>query len=140
VRRKIEKAENAFTLKSAMRDIQHTVFNMLAQGVGAEQLTRFISTLNDAITDRVLRLNLTKHDLKDIQWTWLAFGSEGREEQTLSTDQDNGIVYLTGTGHQGPQRASHGFCSGREQGSGYGWISALPRRDHGQQSQVVHDT
>lgn len=80
VRRKIEKAENAFTLKSAMRDIQHTVFNMLAQGVGAEQLTRFISTLNDAITDRVLRLNLTKHDLKDIQWTWLAFGSEGREE------------------------------------------------------------
>lgn len=98
VRRKIEKAENAFTLKSAMRDIQHTVFNMLAQGVGAEQLTRFISTLNDAITDRVLRLNLTKHDLKDIQWTWLAFGSEGREEQTLSTDQDNGIVYLTGPG------------------------------------------
>jgi CBS domain-containing protein len=96
VRRKIEKAENAFELKSAMRDIQHTVFNMLAQGVGAEQLTRFISTLNDAITDRVLRLNLAKHDLKEIQWTWLAFGSEGREEQTLSTDQDNGIVYLVG--------------------------------------------
>ena len=96
VRRKIEKAENAFTLKGVMRDIQHTVFNMLAQGVGAEQLTRFISTLNDAITDRVLRLNLSKHDLNDVQWTWLAFGSEGREEQTLSTDQDNGIVYLVG--------------------------------------------
>lgn len=94
VRRKIEKADSPYALKAAMRDIQHTVFNMLAQGVGAEQLTRFISTLNDAITDRVLRLNLTKHDLDDIQWTWLAFGSEGREEQTLSTDQDNGIVFL----------------------------------------------
>ena len=98
VRRKIEKADSPFSLKEAMRDIQQTVFNMLAQGVGAEQLTRFISTLNDAITDRVLRLNLLKHDLDDIQWTWLAFGSEGREEQTLSTDQDNGIVYLPSVG------------------------------------------
>ena len=94
VRRKIEKAVSPYELKGALRDVQQTVFNMLAQGVGAEQLTRFISTLNDAITDRLLRLNLEKHDLADIQWTWLAFGSEGREEQTLSTDQDNGIVYL----------------------------------------------
>ncbi|MBK6654756.1 MAG: hypothetical protein IPG40_13105 [Zoogloea sp.] len=25
---------------------------------------------------------------------WLAFGSEGRLEQTLDTDQDNGIVFV----------------------------------------------
>jgi CBS domain-containing protein len=94
VRRSIDAADTAYALKAALLDVQHTAFNMLAQGVGAEQLTRFISTLNDAITDRALQINLEHHDLRDIEWSWLAFGSEGREEQTISTDQDNGIVFL----------------------------------------------
>jgi CBS domain-containing protein len=98
VRRAIESAENVASLKTALRDVQQSAFNMLAQGVGAEQLTQFISTLNDAATERVVELNLRRHALDDIEWTWLAFGSEGREEQTLSTDQDNGIVFLTPTG------------------------------------------
>jgi CBS domain-containing protein len=98
VRRAIESAENVASLKTALRDVQQSAFNMLAQGVGAEQLTQFISTLNDAATERVVELNLRRHALDDIEWTWLAFGSEGREEQTLSTDQDNGIVFLTPEG------------------------------------------
>jgi CBS domain-containing protein len=28
-----------------------------------------------------------------VPWCWLAFGSEARREQTLRTDQDNGLVY-----------------------------------------------
>jgi CBS domain-containing protein len=98
VRRAIESAENVAALKLALRDVQQSAFNMMAQGVGAEQLTQFISTLNDAVTDRVLELNLRQHMLDDIEWCWLAFGSEGREEQTLSTDQDNGIVFLPPAG------------------------------------------
>jgi CBS domain-containing protein len=66
---------------------------MLAQGIGAEQLTQFISALNDALTRRVLELNLHNHHFDGVEWAWLAFGSEGRDEQTFSTDQDNGIVF-----------------------------------------------
>jgi len=67
---------------------------MLAQGVGAEQLTQFISALNDTVTRRVIQLNLATHDLFGIELAWLSFGSEGRDEQTFSTDQDNGIIYI----------------------------------------------
>jgi CBS domain-containing protein len=94
VRRAIESADTTDALRQSLREVQQSVFNMLAQGIGAEQLTQFISTLNDAVTERVLQLNLLQHPLDDIQWSWLAFGSEGREEQTLATDQDNGIVFL----------------------------------------------
>ena len=31
-------------------------------------------------------------------FTWLSFGSEGRSEQTLKTDQDNGILFLCDNG------------------------------------------
>lgn len=94
VRRSIESAEDVAALQAALRDVQQSAFNMLAQGVGAEQMTQYISTLNDAVTERILELNLRRHVLDDIEWAWLAFGSEGREEQTLSTDQDNGIAFV----------------------------------------------
>jgi CBS domain-containing protein len=61
--------------------------------VAAEQLTQLITTLNDALSRRVMAVVVEQHDLRDIQWCWLAFGSEGRLEQTISTDQDNGLVF-----------------------------------------------
>lgn len=90
----VEKAPDISTLQQVGRDLRQFTMNMLGQGVGSEQLTQFISALNDGITRRIIELNLKAHDLYGIDWAWLSFGSEGREEQTFSTDQDNGIIYL----------------------------------------------
>lgn len=95
IRSSIESADTVQILQSCVTDIRRLAFNMLAQGVGAEQLTQFISVLNDALTRRIITLNLESHDLFGLSWAWLAFGSEGRDEQTFSTDQDNGIVFLS---------------------------------------------
>ncbi len=93
IRQAIDGAVNVEALQQAAAEIRQLAFNMLAQGVGAEQLTQFISALNDALTRRVIQLNLENHQFDGIEWSWLAFGSEGRDEQTFSTDQDNGIVF-----------------------------------------------
>ncbi len=94
IRQTIEEAVNVEALQQSVIDVRQLSFNMLAQGIGAEQMTQFISALNDAITRRVLQLNLENHNFDGIEWAWLAFGSEGRDEQTFSTDQDNGIVFV----------------------------------------------
>ncbi|MBI2307373.1 MAG: CBS domain-containing protein [Rhodocyclales bacterium] len=94
IRQSIEGAQDIAVLRQAGADVRQLALNMLAQGVGAEQLTQFISALNDTVTRRVIQLNLARHDLYGIEWTWLSFGSEGRDEQTFSTDQDNGILYI----------------------------------------------
>lgn len=93
IRQSIETANTIEMLAQAGRDVRQLSLNMLAQGVGAEQITRFISTLNDALTRRLLQLCQERHDLHDVEWTWLCFGSEGRDEQTFNTDQDNGIAF-----------------------------------------------
>ncbi len=93
IRQSIDGARNVEALQQAAADVRQLAFNMLAQGVGSEQLTQFISALNDALTRRVIQLNLENHNFDGIEWSWLAFGSEGRDEQTFSTDQDNGIVF-----------------------------------------------
>lgn len=95
IRQAIETADNVEALQQSAADVRQLSFNMLAQGVGAEQLTQFISALNDALTRRVIQLNLENHNFDGIEWAWLAFGSEGRDEQTFSTDQDNGIVFAS---------------------------------------------
>jgi CBS domain-containing protein len=93
VRKVIEGAANMDELARAASDVRRLCLNMLAQGVNAEKLTQFISGLNDSLTRRVIELCLEHHDLDGLHWSWLAFGSEGRDEQTFSTDQDNGIIF-----------------------------------------------
>jgi len=94
IRQSIDTSTDLSMLRQAANDVRQLALNMLAQGVGAEQLTQFISALNDTLTRRIIQINLDRHDLYGIDWAWLSFGSEGRDEQTFSTDQDNGIVYL----------------------------------------------
>ena len=93
IRAGIDNAADVEALQRASRDIRQLALNLIAQGIGAEQLTQFISALNDALTRRIIVLAREHHDLLGIEFGWFAFGSEGRHEQTLSTDQDNGIVF-----------------------------------------------
>ncbi len=80
-------------LLAAAEDIHRLAEHTLAEGGAAESLTQLISSLNDHLTVRLIELTKLEFDLPKVPWAWLAFGSEGRYEQTLSTDQDNGIVF-----------------------------------------------
>ena len=71
---------------------------LVEQGVSAAQLTLFVSVLNDRLSQRVLEIVRKRHDLERISWCWLAFGSEGRVEQTFATDQDNGLMFAAHDG------------------------------------------
>ena len=79
IRQTIDSAASIGMLLQASHDVRQLSLNMLAQGVGAEQITQFISALNDTLTRRIIELNLDRHDLVGIDWTWLSFGSEGRD-------------------------------------------------------------
>jgi CBS domain-containing protein len=65
-----------------------------AGGLSGELATRLISRLNDQLTARVIELVAARHRLPPTDWCWLAMGSEGRDEQTLISDQDNGLVFV----------------------------------------------
>lgn len=80
-------------LIAAAEDIHRLAERTLAEGTAAEALTQLISTLNDHLVVRLIELTKAEFDLPQVPWAWLAFGSEGRFEQTLSTDQDNGLVF-----------------------------------------------
>lgn len=89
----IANAQHVDALKQAGRDIASLAHNLLAQGVEAETLTELIATLNDHLTRRIIVLESAGLELPDVDWCWMALGSEGRMEQTLATDQDNALIF-----------------------------------------------
>ncbi|MBJ6138231.1 putative nucleotidyltransferase substrate binding domain-containing protein [Marinobacter litoralis] len=95
--RTIGTATHLNTLVSLRADVSRLVDTMLAHGADSGQVVKIITTLNDVTVRRVLELNLKQND-PGISFTWLTFGSEGRQEQTLLTDQDNGILFATPEG------------------------------------------
>jgi CBS domain-containing protein len=91
----IRAARDLTTLQLMAVQIRRFAANLLGQGVQARQLTELISHLNDVLVERLVQLVAARHGLDLGQACWLAFGSEGRGEQTVATDQDNGLVFAS---------------------------------------------
>lgn len=91
----VARAGRVAELGNIASDIHRLVAQMMVQGAKVGQITQIITLLNDQIVERVIDLTLAEHpELEDIAFAWIAFGSEGRQEQTLNTDQDNGILFV----------------------------------------------
>jgi CBS domain-containing protein len=91
----IRGASDVPTLVECAHDIRRFAGGLLAHGIAARQLTQLISHLNDLLTERMVTLFAGEMGLDLREACWLALGSEGRSEQTLATDQDNGIVFAS---------------------------------------------
>ena len=98
----IRRAPDVPTLAHCAADIRALSHALVAQGVGSATLTRLIASLNDRLTVRVIELVLPEFDVAGIALCWLGMGSEGREEQTIATDQDNGLLFVTNDAQADP--------------------------------------
>ncbi len=65
---------------------------MVDLGRDVEQVGRLVTQVTDAFTIRLVELAAEDLGPAPMEWAWMAFGSQGRMEQTARTDQDNGIV------------------------------------------------
>jgi CBS domain-containing protein len=91
--RTIRHAGKVETLAALRSDIRLLVERMLAHGASSTQITQLVTLLNDHTVCRVIELCIEELGDPGVPFSWLCFGSEGRREQTLHTDQDNGILF-----------------------------------------------
>ena len=148
----IRHAQTTPELQQAAADIRSMAHNMMAQGVAPEQLTQFISTFNDLLTARVVELEFGASGLIGTPiydgMCWMALGSEGRLEQTLNTDQDNAIIFVTPEGMDAEQvrttllpvarrinetldQCGFPLCKGEIMASNPKWCQSLEEWKHG---------
>lgn len=90
----IEESPSVEDLKILHLRVQGLVEHLINTRVPTGDMVRLIAHLNDRIVVRLITL-LRKERFNELtdRFTFVVLGSEGRGEQTLTTDQDNAIVY-----------------------------------------------
>jgi CBS domain-containing protein len=89
----IQKAGSIEELIKICAQLPHLFELLLASGLRAEQVPKILTTINDAVTRRLINLAHQQLGPAPVPFAWLAFGSQARAEQSIKTDQDNGLVY-----------------------------------------------
>ncbi|MEQ1714414.1 MAG: putative nucleotidyltransferase substrate binding domain-containing protein [Hyphomicrobium sp.] len=87
---RIDRARSIADLEPAARDIQGQVERLHRQGVKVEVIAEITSDLNRALFAKLFEL-LAPPSIKEAGCL-MVMGSEGRGEQTVRTDQDNGLL------------------------------------------------
>ncbi len=90
--KEIEIAESLENLKQIQDKVSVLIKALLDSGAKTQNITRIISSIADAITNRLILLSLEEFGEPPCRFAFVAMGSEGRKEQTLATDQDNAII------------------------------------------------
>ncbi len=81
------------TLAKYTLDVAETVETLHNGGLDVTQIGRVVASLNGALIRRLLKLAEESLGPPPTSYAWIVFGSEGRMEQLLLTDQDNALVY-----------------------------------------------
>ena len=97
----IRRTTSLDTLIGMRYKIDSVLEMMLRQGGPVKQLVALVTELNDRLTIRMLELVEEEREREGVgpppvPYGWLSFGSEGRREQTLHTDQDNALFFAPG--------------------------------------------
>ncbi|WP_068113621.1 DUF294 nucleotidyltransferase-like domain-containing protein [Tropicimonas marinistellae] len=91
----VQEIADAATAKE-MAAVTARLPSLLAQLVGAgnrhEVVTRLVTDIADAVTRRLLVLAEKEFGSPPVDYLWLACGSQGRQEQTGVSDQDNCLI------------------------------------------------
>lgn len=91
----IESANSIEQLRTLGQKMTGMLYYALKTNADAQSLIQLIAHFNDALTQRLIYILDYYHDIRlPSGAAYLSLGSEGRQEQTLRTDQDSAIVYL----------------------------------------------
>ena len=89
----IQKAETTYEIAQIMGQLPRLIKTLIESGTGVATTGKLISKITDTISEKLINESVTELGQPPAPFVFLALGSEGRREQTLSTDQDNAIVY-----------------------------------------------
>lgn len=90
-------ARSAADLAEITARIPGLLVQLVAAGNRHDAVTRMITDIADVVTRRLLRLAEEKFGPPPAKYLWLACGSQGRQEQTGVSDQDNCLILDDGT-------------------------------------------
>nr|WP_241262983.1 DUF294 nucleotidyltransferase-like domain-containing protein [Parahaliea mediterranea] len=88
----ISRQETVAGMVEVLRGVPNLMVQWVGAGIRARQVSRVLTAISDAVVVRLLQLAEEELGPPPVPYCWLGFGSQGRQEQLLGADQDNGLV------------------------------------------------
>lgn len=91
--RHVGQQANLDDLAAAQARTSELIPLLMREGAKPSHVTRIVAELNDRVVAKILELGEKELGKPPGPYCWVVMGSEGRQEQTFKTDQDNGLIY-----------------------------------------------
>lgn len=88
----ISRQHNSKDLSNVIKSLPNLMVQWVNSGIRAHQVGNILTAISDAITIRLIELTIEEIGPAPVPFCWLGFGSQGRKEQLLNADQDNGLL------------------------------------------------
>lgn len=90
--RAIHGATAAADLPRLIARLPQVISHMVEAGATAHSIGQIVTTITDAVTHALIRIAEADLGPPPVPYAWLAAGSQGRQEQTAISDQDNCLI------------------------------------------------
>ena len=89
---RIYKAESIADIKRYALEVPELLRGFSDRVEDTSLIGKLLSGITDAMTTRLIQLFQEQNGKAPTPFSWICFGSQAREEQTLHSDQDNGLL------------------------------------------------
>lgn len=91
--RQLERADTSGDLRRYTDQVEVAAIHLLKSGARVRDIGRVVALAHGALLRRLITNAEAELGAPPCPYAWVVVGSEGRYEQTLRTDQDNGLIY-----------------------------------------------
>lgn len=88
----IKRQNHISDIKTIVAGLHNLFAQWITSGIRAHQLSHILTAISDAVCRRIIELTIAEIGPAPAPFAWLGFGSQGRKEQMLNADQDNGLL------------------------------------------------
>ena len=88
----LSRQQDLGSLAAITASLPSLMVQLIQGGMRAHQFSRVLTAISDAVTCRLIELAIEQLGPAPVPFCWLGFGSQGRGEQLIGADQDNGLL------------------------------------------------
>lgn len=88
----INRQKSVPALAKVCQRLPRLIINLVAGDINPADMGEVLASITDNLTRRLIELAISELGVPPMKFNFLVFGSQARKEQSLGSDQDNGIM------------------------------------------------
>ena len=88
----ISRQKSVAALAQVCQRLPRLISNLVAGDISPQDMGEVLASITDNLTRRIIELGISELGKPPMQFNFLVFGSQARKEQSLGSDQDNGLM------------------------------------------------